>query len=142
MDGALIFPPRFPIDWRNTQTRDNRTAAQLIGAVSVVRLVLCAQLTPEEQLLGSGEPLWDQLCSEQVTGAAGRMDPSERETPQHKPKHIQRHRGHANCPHIKMLVPLDTKTWTRWAVKSHLKTRLYGIFTQSVHFEGKGMQMR
>lgn len=112
------------------------TEKQLIGAVSAVWLVSCAQLTPEEQLLGNGEPLGDQFCSEQVTGVAGRMDLSEWETPE-QPKHIQKHRGHGNCPHIKTLARLDTKAWTRWAVKSHLKTRLYGIFTQSFHFEEK-----
>lgn len=45
---------------QNAQTADNRTAAELTGALSLVWVVLCAQPTPEEQLLGNVERLWDQ----------------------------------------------------------------------------------
>lgn len=144
LGGALIFPPRFTMDWRpmtescmcSSSSEHTKREATHRSSFSRPAGFLCST-HPRRAVTRKWWTLWDQLCSEQVTGAAGRMDLSQWETPEHKPKHIQKHQENANCPHTKTLARLDTKTWTRWAVKSHLKTRRYGIFTQSVHFEGK-----
>lgn len=67
LSGSPLWARAHAFHLQNAQTGDKTTAAELTGALSLVWVVLCAQLTPEEQLLGNGERLWEQHRCEQVT---------------------------------------------------------------------------
>lgn len=80
LTGSLLLARARALHLQNVQAGENTRAAEPTAALSLVWEALCAQLTPEEQLSGTGEHPWEQERSEQLSWEDERTQSANKET--------------------------------------------------------------